>query len=162
MTGHQLNVVWCRSGGESCEGGLGLLGLTLDLGVQWGDHLATYARVGASTTLVSSVGSAYLMTEWTPVRHFSIGTGIGWDGLINFPYGENGWRGISVPISLAWNLGKIDATTAHRSVFRIGVEGAIGWGPTWGVWVPDARGVWVLEARGVGVHLAYTVGWAWM
>jgi hypothetical protein len=90
--------------------------------------------------------AVYAIAEWTPVDWFSIGTGFGVDGLAMLVFDANGsWSGYSIPLSLGFNIGRRPADRTMRSVFRIGVEGAVGFAS---------------DNGGAGWHASVTFGYA--
>jgi hypothetical protein len=129
-------------------------GLALDLGAQLGDHAAVYARGETSTIFPFTFQAAgYVIGEWTPVRRFSIGSGLGYEMMERYCQGctssdpDPNWAGISFPLILGLNIGAIARARATRTVLRIGLEGAVGYQPS-----PET----------VGWHSTLTVGVAWM
>ncbi len=131
-------------------------GLAIDLGAQFGDHAAVYARAEVSTIFPFTLGAAgYVVAEWTPARRFSVGSGLGFDTMLRYcqgcrpPYDRNpSWTGVSFPLLLALNLGRmVSPTRATRRALRLGIEGA---------------GGYEAATNTVGWHSTLSVGVAWM
>jgi hypothetical protein len=129
-------------------------GLALDLGAQLGDRAAVYARGETSTLFPFTFqAAAYVIGEWTPVRHFSIGSGLGYEMMASYCQGcspqepSPRWAGVSFPLILGLNIGPVAPARATRTVLRIGLEGAVGY---------------EASSDTVGWHTTLTVGVAWM
>jgi hypothetical protein len=102
-------------------------GLALDLGAQLGDHAAVYVRGEASTIFPFTFQAAgYVIGEWTPVRRFSIGSGLGYEMMLSYCQGctslepNPNWAGVSFPLILGLNIGAIAPARATRTFLRIG------------------------------------------
>jgi hypothetical protein len=129
-------------------------GLALDLGAQLGDHAAVYVRGETSTIFPFTLQAAgYVIGEWTPVRRFSIGSGLGYEMMLRYCQGctsaepNPNWAGVSFPLILGLNVGAIAPARATRTFLRIGLEGAVGYEASTGT---------------VGWHSMLSAGVAWM
>lgn len=124
------------------------MGLTLDLGVQMNQHLAVYARASASTMVLVSQASLFGVVEYTPTRVLSLGTGIGWAGMVNhtmdsvtyesccatYERSQRGsWGGVSIPAIIGFNIAGRATEGGRRRALRLGLEGAVGIEPSSGV-----------------------------
>ncbi|MGC4116315.1 MAG: RNA polymerase sigma factor [Myxococcales bacterium] len=112
----------------------------LDLGIQINRHGALYLRGGAGSVFLLNHASGYLVGEWTPLRWFSLGTGIGIDGMAIAWFGggaepkpgentnRNTWTAVSVPVIIGlqfigeddWSFAQGQAGAAHRHRDRRG------------------------------------------
>lgn len=132
------------SAGNHVSAGVLAPGLQLDLGVQFNSRAALYLRGEVNSVAITNGASAYLVAEWTPMRGFSVGTGLGVDAMAflwaaavegDNSY-RNSWAGISVPLVLGYQVVDRDQWEAggRKRVFRIGLELAGGVEPR--SWVP--------------------------
>lgn len=121
------------------------LDATLDLGAQLNDRIALFAHGSFGWWGMSHRASTYAVIELTPVDRVSIGTGFGWDHLVEnttarcnpeyidpvyFTCGHRVWNGWSVPLMVSLNLGGRGNEHTRRHGLRLSVEGALGVNPS--------------------------------
>ena len=112
--------------------------LQLDLGVRFNLHVGAFIRGEAGTSGLASQAAAYAIVEWTPAPRWSLGTGIGWDGMVIWQ--GTAWSAVSIPL-----VAGFDVAPLNRGALRIGLEAAAGLDPS---------------TSTVGWHAALTFGWA--
>jgi hypothetical protein len=97
-------------------------GLYFDIGVQANNYLALYAHGAFGTLLLINAAHASAIVEVTPVRWFSVGSGVGLMGHIGVGSGS-GWQ---IPLIVGFNIGSNRWPTGARSGLRLAIDGGIG------------------------------------
>ena len=132
-------------------------GLTLDVGAQFGNRFALYARAQAYTPLTFE-GAAYATAEWIPLDWLSVGSGLGYQ-VVYGPFGSSvptgggfnfnaaHWSGLSVPVLVAFNITVYGAPDRPpRIVLRFGLDTAAGFDPA-----TDTAAWYVATSAGVAL-----------
>lgn len=124
--------------GHGVDTGVFAPGITLDLGVQINRSLAVYARASGATILLMSQASVYGVVEYSPADWISLGTGLGWDGMVSNlgadssccissePTYRKRFSAVSMPAIVGFNVGRRSAVSGALRAFRVGLEGALG------------------------------------
>lgn len=117
--------------GFAANGGFGIAGLVLDLGVQANDSLGVYAMIRAGSLIFANMWSIAAVAEWTPVERFSIGTGVGFLSALSitssgaFSLGGNASFGLAIPLVLGFNFPLRFTQAGYRSMFRFAIEAQV-------------------------------------
>ncbi len=122
--------------------GIGVTGLSLQLGVQLNDRYAVYALVQGSTLLaLDNMGNASLMVERQFLGRLSVATGVGVSGHATLAVeggpAENG-AALDVPLRIALNLGAQQPERARQSRYYVAIDGGLG-----AVVSSEGRNVWL-------------------
>jgi len=123
-----LAIGSATSTGIAATGAFGLLGLSLDLGVQLGDDWSVYSHSSASTILLSSTAMTSLVSEWSGDGFsFSAGLGYAWWSSWGAWAGFNKHTAaIVAPVSMAYTWGNRDPGATVRHGVRFALEAAPG------------------------------------
>ncbi|MDP3278463.1 MAG: hypothetical protein Q8Q09_24955 [Deltaproteobacteria bacterium] len=102
---------------------VGGIGVSADLGVQWGDKLATFANLRAVSIFYLNGFSAGASVEYTLNDWFSVGGGLAWIASVSLitSFGQD----LAVPLFVAFNVGGRRPGESTRRVFRVTLESAI-------------------------------------
>ena len=102
--------------------------LGLELGAQW-PQWAVYLSGQVSSILFMNQAAASVRVEMTPVRRWSMATGLGIDGIYTI---ASAWAGIAIPLGVSYHF----APRAPRG-WQVDLEGSFGLDPRgwtdWGV-----------------------------